>query len=94
MLINMPSQDRQLEYKRLSRLLMAIGQRHYKELPNGTRSLSVRLGYSKIVVEAYDELGKLIGNIPNETTSSALRSDLECAFANETLSDDAIVAII
>jgi hypothetical protein len=90
----MPTPEKQREYTRLSGLLMAIGHRHYKELPEGTTSLSLRLGFGKIVVEVYDKLGKLIGTLPNQTTSSALRSDLERAFAAETFSDDAIVAII
>jgi hypothetical protein len=91
---NMPTPEQQREYTRLSGLLMAIGQRHYKELPKGTVSLSLTLGGSKIVVEAYDKLGKQIGTVPNETTSSVLRSDLELTFTKETFSDDAIVVIV
>jgi hypothetical protein len=74
---------------------MAIGQKHYKELPQGTTSLSLMLNPgSKIVVEAYDMKGKLIGAVPNESTSPTLTSDLERAFAKEIFTDDAIVAIV
>ncbi len=76
-------------------MLMAIGQRHYRELPKGTVSLSLMLNPgSKIIVEAYDKLGKLIGTVPNDTTSMVFASDLERAFGKETFTDDAIVAIV
>lgn len=90
----MPAPEKQREYLRLSGLLQAMGLRHVRELPKGTVSLSLTLPASKITVEVYDKLGKQIGTVPNETTSSVFRSDLERAFADETFLDDAIVAII
>jgi hypothetical protein len=92
----MPTPEQQREYTRLSGLLQSIGLRHRGELPKGTASLSLKLtgAGSKIFVEAYDGLGKLIGTVPNETTSGLLRSDLERCFSKETFSDDAIVALI
>jgi hypothetical protein len=90
----MPTPEQQREYTRLSGMLMTIGQRHYKELPEGTTSLSLTLPASKIVVEAFDKLGKSIGTVPNETTSSVFASDLQRAFGRETFSADAIIAIV
>jgi hypothetical protein len=89
----MPTPEQQREYTRLSGLLMGIGMRHYRELPKGTVSLSLRLS-GKMVVEAYDKTGKKIGTVPDEDTSSVFASDLECAFKKETFSEDAIVAIV
>jgi hypothetical protein len=92
----MPTPEQQREYTRLSGLLQSIGIRYRGELPKGTVSLSLKLtgAGSKILVEAYDGLGKLIGTVPNEGTSSLLRSDLERSFSKETFSDDAIIALI
>jgi hypothetical protein len=90
----MPTPAQQREYSRLSGLLMAIGQRHYSELPKGTVSLSLALTGGKILVEAYDKLGKQIGTVPNETTSSLFASELERAFRKETFPDDSIIAIV
>jgi hypothetical protein len=91
----MPTPEQQREYTRLSGLLMAIGQTHYRDLPKGTVSLSLTLiTGSKRVVECKDAAGKLIGTVPNDTTSPAFVSDLEHAFAEETFSDDSIIAIV
>ncbi len=90
----MPTPEQQREYARLSGRLQDIGLRHYREFPKGTKSLSLTLGGSKLVVEAYDSLGEPIGTVPNEATSSILRAELERAFAKETFTDDAIVAIL
>ena len=91
----MPTPEQQREYTRLSGLLMAIGQTHYRDLPKGTVSLSLTLiTGSKRIVECHDAAGKLIGTVPNDTTSPAFVSDLEHAFAEETFSDDSIIAIV
>jgi hypothetical protein len=74
--------------------LNAIAERHRQELPKGATSLSLKLGTSTIVAEAYDKLGQQIGTIPNENTSGVFRADLERAFARETFSDDAIVVFV
>ena len=55
-------------------MFVAVAERHSKELPNGTVSLSLMCGI-KPIVEAYDVSGKPIGTIPSDTTSSAFRSD-------------------
>ena len=72
-------------------MFVAVAERHSKELPNGTVSLSLMCGI-KPIVEAYDVAGKPIGTIPNDTTSSAFRSDLEGAFAREKFPD--VITII
>ena len=92
----MPTPEQQRTYTRLSALLQAIGQQHYGEFPNGTVSLSLQLtgAGGPLVVEAYDNAGKPLGAIPNSTTSGVLRDSLDRAFAKETFTDDAIVAIV
>jgi hypothetical protein len=63
-----------------------------KELPSGATSLSLTVPNGKVVVDVYDRMGKLIGTVPNETTSITLRSELEISFATATLPDDSIIA--
>jgi len=90
----MPTPEQQKEYTRLSGVLQAIGMRHYAELPKGTTSLLLTATDGKVSVEAYDTLGKPIGVVPHEMTSSILRSDLQRAFGGMTLPDDSIIAIV
>jgi hypothetical protein len=94
MLPNMPTPQQQREYTRISDQLQAIGQRHFKELPNGSASLALTVNGGKVIVEVYDDLGKVIGTVPNAATSSALRSDLEAAFARAILPDENVIAIL
>ncbi len=91
----MPTPEQQREYARLSGLLQAIGMRYYKELPSGSTSLLMKVENGKVLVEAYDQAGKLIGTVPNENTSSAFRATLESKFAGAISPDpDGIIAII
>jgi hypothetical protein len=92
--MDMPTPEQQKEYTRLSAQLQSIGQRHFKELPHASASLVLTVTDGKVLVEAYDRLGKKLGDIPNETTSSAFRSDLESAFAQVTLPDENVVAMV
>jgi hypothetical protein len=87
--------ERQSEYARLSGLLQAIG-RHYKaELPSATTSLLMKVNSGKVVVEAYDRMGKKIGDIPNDKTSPALRAALQNMFQHEISPDhDGVIAMI
>ena len=91
----MPTPEQQREYSRLSGLLQAIGMRYYKELPSDSTSLLMKVENGKVLVEVYDRVGKFIGAVPNETTSSAFRAALEDTFARTISPDpDGIVAII
>jgi hypothetical protein len=78
----MPTPEQRREYTRLSGLLQDIGMRYRKELPRGSKSLAVTVNGGKVLVEVYDIGGKVIGKVPNESTSFALRNDLERAFGN------------
>ena len=91
----MPTPEQQREYWRLSDKLIAVAQRHLRELPKDAVSLSLTLNAGvKRVVECFDRSGKQIGTVPNENTSSAFGSDLERAFDKETFSDDAIIVFV
>jgi hypothetical protein len=91
----MPTPEQQREYTRLSGLLQAIGMRYYVELPSGSSSLLMKVKNGKVLVEAYDQSGKLIGTVPDENTSSAFRAALEDTFSLVTSPDpDGIIAII
>jgi len=90
----MPTPEQQREYTRLSGQLSAIGRRHYRELPKGSASLALTVNNGKMLVEAYDNLGKVIGTVPNAATSSAFRSDLETAFSQATLPNENVIAIL
>jgi hypothetical protein len=87
----MPTPEQQIEYTRLSGLLQAIGHRYYKELPNGATSLRLTNTGGKVLLEVYDRLGKQIGIVPNEKTSSALSADLQRAFAHATSFEDPVI---
>jgi hypothetical protein len=90
----MPTPEQQREYTRLSGLLQDIGMRYRKELPRGSTSLAVTVNDGKVLVEVYDNGGKVIGKVPNESSSFALRNDLERAFGKATLPDENVIAII
>jgi hypothetical protein len=90
----MPTPEQQREYTRLSGLLQDIGIRHRKELPRGAVSLAVTVNGGEVSVEVYDNGGKLIGTVPCDSPSLALRNDLDRAFANVILPDENVIAII
>jgi hypothetical protein len=91
----MPTPEQQREYARLSGLLQAIAMRYYWELPNGSTSLLMKVENGKVLVEAYDQHGKHVGTVPNESTSSAFCAALEGTFSLVTSPDpDGIIAII
>ena len=86
--------EQQEEYARLSSLLQSSGQRYFQELPHATVSLVLTVNDGRVLVEAYDRMGKKLGEAPNEATSSALRSELEETFAQVTLPDENVVATV
>jgi hypothetical protein len=90
----MPTPEQQDEYTRLSGQLQSIGQRYFKELPHGSVSLVLTLNQGNVLVEAYDRMGRKLGEIPNHWTSSEFRSDLEQAFAQVTLPDENITTTV
>jgi hypothetical protein len=90
-----PPSERQKEYARLSGLLQAIGLRYKAELPSGATSLLMKVNEAKVQVEVYDRMGKKIGDIPDDKTSSALREALQNTFQSAISPDhDGVVAII
>ena len=90
-----PPPDRQKEYQRLSGLLQAIGLRYKAELPNGATSLLMKVNDGKVSVEVYDRMGRKIGDIPDDKTSTALRDALQNTFQYEISPDhDGVIAII
>jgi hypothetical protein len=90
-----PPSDRQREYARLSGQLQAIGLRYKSELPGDATSLLMKVSDRKVTVEVYDRMGKKIGDIPNDQTSTALRDALQNTFQYSISPDhDGVVAII
>ena len=73
------------EYTRLAAMLQALATRQSRELPPGTASLSLRLSGDKLIVEAFDASGKLLGTIPNGKTSELFAYDLDRTFQMEML---------
>jgi hypothetical protein len=90
----MLTSEQQEEYARLSSLLQSIGQRYFQELPHATVTLVLTVNDRRVLVEAYDRMGRKLGDVPNEATSSALRSELEAAFAQAALPDENVVATV
>ena len=86
--------EQQTEYTRLSALLQSIAQRHFNELPHASASLVLTVNQGNVLVEAYDRMGRKLGDIPNQWSSSEFRSELEAAFAQVTLPDENIVAAV
>lgn len=69
--------------------------RYVKELPSGSISLLMKVNAGKVLVEAYDQKGKLIGTVPNEKTSSNFRAALQSTFEHTVSPDpDGVSAII
>jgi hypothetical protein len=86
--------DQQQEYARLSAQLQSIGQRYFNELPHASASVVLTVNQGNVLVEAYDRMGRKLGDIPNQWTSSAFRSELEAAFAQVTLPDENVTATV
>jgi hypothetical protein len=90
----MPTPEQQRLYSQLSGQLQAIGIRYRKELPAGATSLLLKNNGGKIRVEVY-EGSKVIGLVPNESTSAGFRTALETNFANAVSPDpDGVVALL
>jgi len=90
-----PPPDRQNEYGRLSGELQGIGMHFKSEFPNGTTSLLMKIADGKVSVEAYDRMGKKIGNVPNDKTSVELRETLQRTFEHQVSPDhDGVAAIL
>ena len=90
-----PPPERQKEYQKLSGQLQAIGLRYKAEMPIGATSLLMKVDEGKVLVEVYDRMGKKIGDIPDDRTSSALRDALQNTFQFAISPDhNGVVAII
>jgi hypothetical protein len=90
-----PQPERQKEYARLSGQLQVIGLRHRAELPIGATSLLMKVNDGSVLVEVYDKMGKKVGDIPDDKTSSALRDALQQTFQFAISPDhDGVIAII
>lgn len=90
----MPTPEQQREYWRLSSLLTTIVQRHIREIPNGATSLALTNSDGKVVVDAYDGQGKVIGTIPNASTSTSFRTVLHQTFGTVTLPDENLIIFV
>ena len=71
-----------------------MGQRYFKELPHGSVSLVLTVNQGYVLVEAYDRMGRKLGDIPNQWTSGAFRSELENTFGQVTLPDENITIMV
>ena len=71
-----------------------MGERYFKELPHGSVSLVLTVNQGNVLVEAYDRIGRKLGEIPNQWTSVALRSELEDAFGKLALPDENITTVV
>jgi hypothetical protein len=87
-----PTFEQQQEYTRLSGLLQKIGLKHRRELPQGVASLAVVVNEGEVRMDIYDNLGKVIGIVPNQTTSLGLRDDLQRTFGSVKLPDENVIA--
>jgi hypothetical protein len=90
----MATPEQQQEYARLAGQLQSIGQRYFKELPHGAVSLVLTLNEGHVLVEAYDRMGRKLGDIPNHWTSEAFRTELENAFAGVALPDENVTTTV
>ena len=87
--------EQQKVYTKLSGQLQAIGLHYKAELPGGSTSLLMKVNDGKVVVEAYDRQGKLIGTVPNEKTTPSFRALLHSTFEHSVSPDpDGVVAIL
>jgi hypothetical protein len=90
-----PPPERQKEYARLPGQLQAIGLRYKAELPRGATSLLMKVTDGSVLVEVYDKIGKKIGDIPDDKTSSALRDALQQTFQFAISPDhDGVIALL
>ena len=90
-----PPPERQKEYARLSGQLQAIGLRYKAELPSGATSLLMKVSDGNVRVEVYDRMGKKIGDIPGDNTSTALRDALQQTFQLAISPDhDGVIAML
>jgi hypothetical protein len=90
----MPTPAQQQEYYRLSDILITIVRNHLREVPKGAVSLALTNDGHPVTVEAYDRLGKVIGIIPNDSTSPAFRAELETAFGSVKLPDENLIVFV
>jgi hypothetical protein len=81
----MDTPEQREEQPNLSAKLQSIGQRYFSELPHATASLVLTVNEGHVLVEAYDRMGRKLGDIPNQWTSSGFVSDLQDAFAEVVL---------
>ena len=90
-----PPPERQQEYEKLSGYLQAIALSHKAELPSGATSLLMKVIDGRVLVEVYDKMGKKLGDIPDDKTSSTLRDVLQNTFQSTISPDhDGVIAII
>jgi hypothetical protein len=87
----LPPREQQRDYARLSNKLAEIVERYRRELPKGTASVSLTCG-NKMVLEACDGLGRIIGKIPNEATSGIFRMALQ-PFTMEKFSETVTITV-
>jgi hypothetical protein len=90
----MQTPEQQQEYARLAGQLQSMGQKYFKELPHGSVSLVLTVNQGNVLVEAYDRMGRKLGEIPNHWTSEEFRSELENAFARVTLPDENVTTTV
>ena len=87
--------EQQRLYIELSGQLQTIGMHYYRELPSGSTSLLMNVNKGEVLVQVYDRQGKLIGTVPNEKTSAALRADLQKTFSDSVSPDPhGVIALI
>jgi len=90
----MPTPVQQQEYYRLSNILIAIVRNHLREIPESAVSLALTNDSHPVIVEAFDRLGKVVGTIPNDSTSPAFRAELETAFGSVKLPDENLIVFV
>jgi hypothetical protein len=77
----------------LSGQLQAIGLHFRQELPTGAKSLLLKNDGGRISIEVYDNSGKVVGTVPNQTIE--LRNALEATFAHAVSPDPVgVIAIL
>jgi hypothetical protein len=60
----------------------------------GSASLVLTVNQGNVLVEAYDRMGRKLGDIPNRWTSNEFRSELENTFGQITLPDENITTMV
>ena len=81
----MATPQQQSDETSLAAKLQSIGQRYFSELPHATASLVLTVNEGHVLVEAYDRMGRKLGDIPDHWTSSAFVSDLQDTFGQVVL---------